>query len=556
MAGTSSKRFITAALPYANGSLHFGHLAGVYLPADIYTRHSKLCGKDTLYICGSDEHGVAICLKAEQTKTPYQEYVDHWYHDHQDLFRLYDIEFSFYGKTSAEYHKERAKEFFLRVHQSGYLVENTETQFYCLKDQMYLADRYLRGRCGHCGYEEARGDECPNCGVWLSSEDLKDPRCAVCGGSELENREVRHWYFDLPRLAPRIEAWLKEQTAWKENVKNYALSLLKDIPQRAVTRNVSWGVDLPEPFYEEGKKIYVWFEAPVGYLSNLQEYFRQKGDPDGWEEYWKDSEMIHFIGKDNIIFHTIIWPAMLLAIGERLPTNVPSNMFLNFQKKQFSKSSGTFVDAKKVLHDYGIDRLRYYLVTIMPEFQDSTFDWQSFHDRVNGELVNKIANLFNRVSSQIKKQYEGRLDPEDFGQIESLSSWHHIVDKHIEAFHLNAGLQEIVGLTEEANKYLDNEKPWKLVKEDKEKAKPVFAKAANYMISIASLLQPYLPSYAFRVLEGFGMPKDFSLRGDLYQEGGFNMLRERGLQIQLDADFTVSRITQEQVQKEIERYSS
>lgn len=547
-------RMITAALPYANGPLHFGHLAGVYIPADIYFRHSKLLGVDSVYICGSDEHGVAITLNAEKAKIPYQDYVDHWNKDHQRLFALYDIQFTHFGRTTSATHKRIAQKYFKIVHDSGYLKEKKEIQAYCLNDKIFLPDRYLRGTCAKCGYPEARGDECPNCGAWLAFEDLINPYCAVCNKSEIETREVSHWYFDLPRLRPRIREWLESQNKWKENIRNYSLSLLEETPERAITRNVSWGIDLPEPFYEEGKKIYVWFEAPFGYLSNLIEYFEQKGDPDAWKKYWEEpSDLIHFIGKDNIIFHTIIWPGTLMAAGERLPTNVPANMFVMLQKKQFSKSSGWYVDADEMIQKYGVDRVRYYLTTIIPEVHDTNFDWQNFHDKVNSELVNKIANLFNRVGTQIQKHFAGRLEASYFSKLPDLKSYHERLIQHLENFEINPALSVIVELTERANKFLDDTKPWNLLKEDKEKAKPVLAEVSHYMFSVASLLQVFLPGYSNKVLKAFGIAEDDELRSDFYKHSAFEFLKSNGLQISLDANFVIPRLNQEEINKEIQK---
>lgn len=547
---SGNKRLITAALPYANGPLHFGHLAGVYLPADVYYRHSKLLGVESVYICGSDEHGVAITLNADRQKKEYQAYVDEWSKQHQRLFSEYEIEFSHFGRTSSENHKKYARDFFKRIHDSGYLIEKTERQAYSVDDGMFLPDRYLVGTCPKCSYEEARGDECPNCGSWLEADSLKKARSAISGSSNLDWRDVKHWYFDLPRLAPKIQKYLESQTSWKENVRNYALALLKETPERAVTRNLSWGIDLPEAFHEEGKKIYVWFEAPVGYYSNLIEYFENKGEPDGWKDFWNEpSELVHFIGKDNIIFHTIIWPGMLIAAGERLPSDVPANMFVLLQKKQFSKSANWYVDAEEALKDFGIDRLRYYLISIIPEFQDTNFDWTVFREKVNAELVNKIANLFNRVSSQVLKHFDGRIEPSDFAQVKELSAHHKKLHGHLEKVHINDGLSAVVGLTEEANKYLDETKPWNLIKEDKEAVRPVFAEALNYMASIAALLQPFLPGYSSRLLQGLGLEDG----AKVYQGSARELLQSEGMQILKSADFKIQRISPEEVQSQLER---
>jgi methionyl-tRNA synthetase len=547
---------ITSALPYANGPLHFGHLAGVYLPADIYHRHCQLSGVDSVHICGSDEHGVAITLNAEKENIAFQAYVDHWSLEHQRLFKQFEVEFTHFGRTTSLIHKKMAQDFFLRVHRAGFLEERSEQQAYCLNDQMFLPDRYLRGTCGKCGYQEARGDECPHCGAWLALGDLKDAYCAVCSKNEIETRQVKQWYFNLPRLEPKIRQWLESQTTWKENIKNYALSLLKETPERAVTRNLAWGIDLPGSFHEEGKKIYVWFEAPVGYLSNLVEFFENQGQPEAWKSYWSEpSELIHFIGKDNIIFHTIIWPATLMAAGERLPTNVPANMFLQLQKKQFSKSSGWYVDAKEALEKYGVDRLRYYLITLIPETQDTNFDWQMFHDKVNSELVNKIANLFNRVGTQIQKHFDGRIERDHFQKGPNLHEDHQLVLGDLESFRLNSALSRILDLTERANKFLDENKPWNLLKTDKSAALSILAKSCHYLFSIGALLQVFLPQYSDRILSGMGLT-DPGDRAMVYQKSGAEWLRANGLKMNADASFVIPRIDQKLVDEELEKLLS
>lgn len=551
----SEKRLITAALPYANGPLHFGHLAGVYIPADIYHRHCQLLGVESVYICGSDEHGVAITMSAEKNGVSYQAWVDRWNLEHQKLFKEYDIEFTAFGRTTSSLHVKNAQDYFTRIKNAGYLKEKTETQAYCKNDQMFLPDRYLSGTCGRCGYPEARGDECPNCGSWLRLEEIKNPKCAKCGKSDIETRDVSQWYFDLPKLAPKLKAWLESQTHWKDNVRGYALSLLEGSPERAITRNVKWGIDLPAPYTDPDKKIYVWFEAPIGYYTNLMEHFQNSATKEKWKEFWDaKTPMIHFIGKDNIIFHTIIWPAMLMAAGERLPTNVPANMFVQLMKKQFSKSSGWYVDAEEAVQAHGVDRVRYYLTTIIPEVQDTNFDWMMLKEKVNSELVNKIANLFNRVGTQVLKHYEGILPPEEFSGAKDFSSKHNSVIAHLEKFKINEALSEIVLLTEEANKFLDESKPWNAVREDKMKARALFAEAANFMISIAALLQPFVPTYAARVLSGFSIPSgDKTLRSTLYREGGMAMLKGRGLRISSDANFVIPRIESTSIDEEIKK---
>ena len=503
--------FITAALPYANGQLHFGHLGGVYLPADIYYRHSQLMGRNAVFICGSDEHGVAITLSAEKEGKDYQTYVDHYHALHQTVLKGYDIETTFYGRTTSPLHRKIAQDYFLRLKDKKALLELDTQQPFCTDCQRYVPDRHLGGTCVHCGCERARGDECPNCGKWLSFDELKDYFCQICQGKHIEVRNDKQWYLDLPRFVPELRRWIESHGEWKKNIQKYSLSLIESgLPQRAVTRHINWGIDVPG---EEGsgRKLYVWFEAPIGYLSMLREAFESRGDRDGWKPFWNPkAKMIHFIGKDNIVFHTIVWPAMLLAAGDGImPENVPANMYVLLKDQQFSKSAGWTIDSRVALEQYGSDTLRYYLTSIIPEYDDSSFSWKEFEARVNGELVNKIANFCNRVMKLIGQQFVNSLSAQTLQGSTCREALEIIVKSgaqirgNLDQFEFRRALAEINRFAEHANKFMNDHEPWKLVKRDAAAASEVMAACLVFIAGLGSFLSPFLPRYAARIQSAF-----------------------------------------------------
>lgn len=503
--------FITAALPYANGQLHFGHLAGVYLPADIYFRHCVLLDRNAIFISGSDEHGVAITLSAEKEKKSYQSYVDEYHALHKKLFEAYGIQFSYYGRTTSSLHKQIAQEYFLELKKKKALIEQETPQPYCEKCKKYVPDRYLGGTCSHCDYPQARGDECPNCGKWLLFEELKNPFCQICKGSNIQIKNERQWYLDLPAFAPQLIKWLKGGEKWKKNVQKYAISLVEGgLPKRAVTRNLPWGIGVPEEKNPD-KKLYVWFEAPIGYLSILREAFDSKGDRDGWKLFWnKKVKMIHFIGKDNIVFHTIVWPAILMGMGEGiLPSNVPANMYVQLGGKQFSKSSGWYVDSLDAINEFGQDKMRYYLSTIIPEQDDTDFTWEGFASRVNTELVNNIANFCNRNLQLVVKNYRDEICFNSFDNvpcqdaIKTINTYAASIRAFLDTFEFRKALGEILRLGELANKFCNDNEPWKLVKTDPKKAKEILCATLLYMAGLGSFLQPFLPNYASQIQSVF-----------------------------------------------------
>ena len=376
---------VTSALPYANGSIHLGHLAGCYLPADIYTRYQRLRGRDVLHICGTDEHGVPITLRGEKEGITPREIVDRYYEEIKESFESFGIHFDNFSRTSLPLHHKIAQEFFLEVYQKGYIVSKSQVQFYCTNCKRYLADRYIEGICPYCKAENARGDQCEVCGKWLEPVKLIHPKCKVCGRTP-EPRETQHWFFKLGDFQKDLEKWIREKTQWKENVLRFCEGWFREgLEERAITRDLSWGV--PVPLKEaKDKVIYVWFEAPIGYISSTVEWAEKMGDPEAWRPYWFDPEtkLVHFIGKDNIVFHAIVWPGMLLAHGGYiLPSEIPANEFLNIKGEKISTSRNWAIWLKDVLNAFPPDILRYTLAINAPENRDTDFSWKDFQRRNN-----------------------------------------------------------------------------------------------------------------------------------------------------------------------------
>ena len=395
------KHLVTSALPYANGPAHFGHIAGVYLPADIYTKHLKLKGEKCLHISGSDEHGVAIMQNAQKANISYQEYVNQWSKAHLDIYNDYGIEFDFFGQTSAPYHAQEVVEWFKALDEKGFIEKKAEDQLQCQDCHNYLPDRYVEGTCYQCGYEEARGDECPSCGEWIDAVKLIKPVCKFCNSNNIEVKSVDQWYLMLSKYHKEFRAWFQDVSPqWRKTVTSFVNSLTeKEMVDRAITRDLDWGIDVPL-VEAKNKKLYVWFDAPIGYVSNTKEYLKSiNSDEDYLKDWWNNSDtrITNFIGKDNIIFHAIIFPMMCLASGKaHAVNNLPANQYVNLEGKQFSKSKGWYIDAKAAIDEFGVDALRYYLTTLIPETNDSSFTWEGFEAKINNELANNIGNFVNR----------------------------------------------------------------------------------------------------------------------------------------------------------------
>ena len=389
------KILVTSALPYANGPIHLGHLAGAYLTPDIYVRYKRLQEDDIVFICGSDEHGVPITIAAEKEGVKPQDIVDRYHKMNKKVFEEFGISFDYFGRTSSAVHYATSQEIFTTLYNKGFFKKKTEKQLYDPKKDMFLPDRYVKGTCPNCGFEEAYGDQCEKCGASLSPSELINPVSALSGETP-EVKETEHWYMPLGDIQPKLEAWLNTREHWKPNVMGQVKSWLSDgLADRAATRDLSWGV--PVPLEEaKGKVLYVWFDAPIGYISATKEWARQQGDPDQWKEYWQndDCELYHFIGKDNIVFHCIMFPIMLMEHGDYiLPKNVPANEFLNLEGRKLSTSRGWAVWLHEYLEDFEPDLLRYALGTTLPESKDSDFSWKDFQTRVNNELAAVLGNF-------------------------------------------------------------------------------------------------------------------------------------------------------------------
>lgn len=507
------KYLITSALPYANGPIHFGHIAGVYLPADIYARHRKLQGKSAIHISGSDEHGVAIMQNAQKAKKSYQEYVNKWNKTHKDLFDLYEIKFDYFGQTSADYHKDETLIWFKELYDKGFIEKKAEDQLQCQDCKNYLPDRYVEGTCYECGYEEARGDECPNCGTWIDSVKLINPTCKFCGSKNIEVKSVDQWYLMLSKFHKEYREWFtSRKDHWRKTVSSFVDSLSKnEMVDRAITRDLDWGIDVPLD-EAKGKKLYVWFDAPIGYVSNTKEYCKETGE-DYLKDWWQadDVTITNFIGKDNIIFHAIIFPAMSLASGRaNAVTDLPANQYVNLEGKQFSKSKGWYIDADKAVKEFGTDNLRYYLTTLIPESTDSSYTWKGFEAKINGELANNIGNFINRSLSFFFKNWKEGIEGkhfESFFSTDKANELKTLIENYhqaLEKFQIKRGLETLMQIGQAANGYFSDRAPWAQIKEDEQACKETIAHSAVYAFFLGALFEPYLPNLSGKIQAYFG----------------------------------------------------
>ncbi len=496
---------VTSALPYANGPLHIGHIAGAYLPADIYTRYNRLKGKEILHICGTDEHGVAVTIRAEKEGKNPRQIVDFYHREIKEEFDALHIEFDNFSRTSLPLHKKNSQDFFLTVFKKGYVEKRDTEQYFCPNCNRFLPDRYVEGTCPKCGYEKARGDQCEHCGTWLEPTDLINPRCAICGATPyLKNSS--HYYFKLSKLSHRLEDWLKSKTEWKDVVRQFALSWVKEgLLDRSISRDLDWGV--PVPLEDAvGKVLYVWFDAPIGYISSTMEWAEKKGDPKAWEQWWKDKDtrLIHFIGKDNIVFHAIVWPAMLMAHGDYiLPDDIPANYFLNLEGSKISTSRNWAVWIKDLVKQYPSDYIRFGLTYAMPETKDSDFTFADFKAKVDYELANNVGNFVNRSLKFIKGYMGGRVGPLTQLENEKDRELAALIERapseiggYIEGFHFRKGLQSILKLTAAGNKYFDAMAPWTTKKSDVERTRKTLALCYSLIRALSVLIEPYLPDSA------------------------------------------------------------
>lgn len=505
--GREYKRYlVTSALPYANGPIHIGHLAGVYVPADIYVRYLRLRGRDVIWVCGSDEHGVPITIRASQEGVSPQDVVDKYHALIKRSFEEFGMAFDIYHRTSSPLHHETAAAFFTELYNKGEFVEMESEQYYDEEAKQFLADRYLVGTCPHCGYEKAYGDQCEKCGTSLNGADLINPRSALSGAKPVL-RKTKHWYLPLDKYEPFLKHWiLEEHKEWKSNVYGQCKSWIdQGLKPRAVTRDLSWGVPVPLKG-TEGKVLYVWFDAPIGYISATKALTKD------WEKYWKDEEtrMVHFIGKDNIVFHCIIFPAMLHAHGGYiLPDNVPANEFLNIEGQKVSTSRNWAVWLNEYLEDFPgrQDALRYTLTANMPETKDNDFTWKDLQNRNNSELVAILGNFVNRVMVLTNKHFQGKVPPKgvltagDEEVLRGIAEQRARVEDALETFHFRDALKEYMNLARVGNKYLTEMEPWKLVKSDVERTGSVLYVSLQLVAALAGLGEPFLPFATKRLLK-------------------------------------------------------
>ncbi|GLB51490.1 methionine--tRNA ligase [Neptunitalea chrysea] len=511
MSSLQQRYTITAALPYTNGPIHIGHLAGVYVPADIYARYLRLTNNDVAFVCGSDEHGVAISMKAKKEGVTPQEIIDKYNSIIKDSFKDFGISFDNYSRTSAPVHHETASEFFKKLYADGKFIEEVTEQLYDDEAKQFLADRFVIGTCPKCGNEEAYGDQCEKCGTSLNATDLINPKSTITG-SKPTLKQTKHWFLPLDQYDAFLREWIIEghKNDWKPNVYGQVKSWLDDgLKPRAVTRDLDWGIPVPVEG-AEGKVLYVWFDAPIGYISSTKEWAAREGKD--WEPYWKDenTKLVHFIGKDNIVFHCVIFPAMLKAEGSYiLPTNVPANEFLNLEGNKLSTSKNWAVWLHEYLEDFPgkQDVLRYTLTANAPETKDNDFTWKDFQARNNNELVAILGNFINRVVVLTNKYYEGVIPtPAEFKEIdratlEEMKKYPDSIASSIERYRFREASQEMMNLARLGNKYLADEEPWKLIKTDEERVKTIMYTALQIAAALAVVSEPFLPFTSGKLTE-------------------------------------------------------
>lgn len=528
-----SKVLVTAALPYANGRVHLGHLAGAYLPADTYVRWRRLKGDDVVFVCGSDEHGVPITLSALKRGCSPQEVVDEYHAANGAAFAAALVQFDIWGRTSSPEHHALSQEFFTRLLNKGYIDAREIQQYYSEKSKMFLPDRYVEGECPRCGNTEARGDQCDACGGTYEVTELKSPRCALPGDNSTPVlKPTSHWFLRLDAFQAPLEKYIAahhgpEAAGWRANALRGAEGWLKmGLKARCITRDTEWGVKIPlaQPGIE-GKRLYVWFDAPIGYVTFTQQLFAQRGNPEGWRDYWQnpDCTLYNFIGKDNIPFHAITWPAMELGYNDAVPggphyqlaTQVVANEFLNFGADKFSKSRGNVIEIGAFVEKFGAESLRYYLTAVAPEENDSAFTWEDFLRRYNGELADVLGNFIHRTLTFAHKYFEGKV-PEGSapGEAEArlraeARAAREESARLLDGLRFKAALARIIDLARAANKYFDEKAPWSQRKTDLNACGTTIRVCCETAAALALGLRPFLPGSAPKLLKSFGLaPED------------------------------------------------
>ena len=522
---------VTSALPYANGPIHFGHVAGAYLPADVYVRYLRARGEEVLYVCGTDEHGVAITLKAEQEGRAYADYVAHWHREILAFFARFGIQFDiFTGTSTCPYHVAASQRFFEVLRAGGFVLERTEEQWYSAAAGRFLPDRYLQGTCPQCGFERARGDECPRCGTWIDARKLGNP-ISLVDGSRPELRPTQHWYLDLPKLlAAGLRAWYdgldpqRPHAPWKPNVDGQVQALLRDLRERPITRDLPWGVPLPDSVAERaGKVLYVWFDAPVGYLSATMEWCAAHGDLEQWRRWWQDPEarLVHFIGKDNIAFHLVVFPAMLLGQGVawegrtfNLPWAVPANEFYNLQGRKFSTSGGWYLDNERFFARFRPDAARFYVLWSAPETADSEFTWEGFQVVNNSLLADKLGNFASRVLKFCERRYDNKV-PAGSGALDGHpllqaadQRWAEVGER-LERHEFAAAAKALIAGCDALNQFFDGLAPWKLAKSpdpaEQLRCADALERCLAYLELLSRRFAPFCPEAAQRLRAMLGV---------------------------------------------------
>lgn len=514
--GNYNRILVTSALTYANGDTHLGHIAGSILPADMFVRYLRLAGYDVIYICGSDEFGTAIEMSAIKEGITPEEIVDKYHFANKEAYEGLGMSFDIYSRTTSETHKQTSQDFFMNLYDKGLLSKKTEKQLYSEKEKRFLADRFVIGTCPVCRYEEAAGDECENCGSALSPLELKNPRSKITGDTPVV-KESTHFFFPLAKYQGELDKWISSKTDWKPNVVNYCKGWFKTgLKDRAITRDLDWGVPVPVEG-NGGKVIYVWFEAPIGYISMTKELFAQKGNAEKWKDYWckEDTKLVHFLGKDNIIFHAIFFPAMLMAHGGFvLADNVPANEFMNLEGSKQSKSKGHAIYLKDVLGKFNPDAIRYAIASNLPENKDTDFYWEDLQAKNNNELGSILGNFVNRTFVFNEKYFEGKVPPLgrqeqiDGNIIESLKSYIPRIADYYENYKFKDALAETMNLVRDANKYFNDTEPWKAVKENKERCGTIINICLQLCHTFAILFNPVLPFTSEKLFGMLGANKD------------------------------------------------
>ncbi|MFL6058199.1 MAG: methionine--tRNA ligase [Rubrobacteraceae bacterium] len=520
---TRERYLVTSALPYANGPLHVGQIVGAYLPADVFVRYLRARGHDVVYVCGTDEHGVPITLTAEREGKSPREIVDYWWAHMKETFKRFDISFDNFSRTSTELHARNTQLFYRKLKEGGYISEEESKQMYSPTEGRFLPDRYVEGTCPVCGYKEARGDQCENCGSWYEAYELIEPHSKITGGP-VEVRETTHLYLDLPKFSERLRDYVGGQEHWRGSVRNFILGIIDaGLEKRPITRDISWGVPVPEPGYED-KRFYVWFDACIGYVSSTVEWAENEGEPDRWREYWQepDTRLIHFIGKDNTVFHALVWPAQLMGVGEDgeepyvLPYDIPANEFMNLEivvdgerrEVQMSTSRNLAVWLHEALDSFPADPLRFYLASILPETSDVAFSWREFQARVNNDLIGNLGNYINRTLSFTERYFDGDLPrPEEFSEEaeEVFADFRELergYEERMLAIRPREAFAELLAMGRRANRYFDAQAPWKSRKENPDEARESLYAGAVLLGSIAYHAAPYVPEAVER-LQGF-----------------------------------------------------